>query len=138
MKLKLTSEAQAKFMMQKLWPKMVDAFNSGKTLEMEITAEKRSGDQNEMIHAIIGQIAKQATHIGSRWSAEDFKRLLVAQFAKETGRYNQERIVPSLDGSSIVQLGLQTRKFTKEDASEFTEWLMAWCAENGVELDEVH
>jgi len=31
-----------------------------------------------------------------------------------------------------VQLGFQTRKFTKEQASEFVEWLYAWSAENGV------
>jgi hypothetical protein len=36
----------------------------------------------------------------------------------------------------VVQLGQQTRKFTKEQASEFVEFLQAWAANNGVELNE--
>ena len=32
---------------------------------------QRSGQQNKMFHAILGQIAKQATHLGSRWTTED-------------------------------------------------------------------
>jgi hypothetical protein len=40
--------------------------------------------------------------------------------------------MPNLSGDGIVQLGFQTRKFTKEQASEFVEWLYAWSAENGV------
>jgi hypothetical protein len=36
----------------------------------------------------------------------------------------------------VVQLGIQTRNFTKEQASEFVEFLLAWCAKNGVELKE--
>jgi hypothetical protein len=46
----------------------------------------------------------------------------------------QGKIVPNLDGTGIVQLGLQTRKFTKEQASEFVEWLYAWSANNGIDL----
>jgi hypothetical protein len=41
-----------------------------------------------------------------------------------------------LDSTGIVQLGIQTRKFTKEQASEFVEFLLAWCADNGIELKE--
>ena len=89
-----------------------------------------------MYHAIIGVIAKQASHLGAKWGAEDWKRFLVWQFAKEVG-INTGKLVPSLDGTGIVQLGMQTRKFTKEQASQFTEWLMAWAAQNGVELEKI-
>jgi hypothetical protein len=41
---------------------------------------------------------------------------------------------PSLDGTGIVQLGIQTRDFTKEQASEFVEFLQSWAAQNGVTL----
>jgi len=33
-----------------------------------------------------------------------------------------------------VQLGLQSRKFTREQGSEFIEWLLAWAAEKGIEI----
>lgn len=109
---------------------------AGHKLTMTIEREKRSQDQNEMFHSIIGQIAKQARHLGASWSADDWKRLLVHQWAKETKRHGLEKIVPALDGGGIVQLGLQTREFTKADASEFTEYLIAWSAQNGITLQE--
>jgi hypothetical protein len=45
-------------------------------------------------------------------------------------------VLPSLDGSGVVQLGIQTRRFTVRQASEFIEYLFAWGAENGVVWSE--
>lgn len=114
---------------------MKAALQAGHKLELEIKRESKSRDQEEMYHAIIGQVAKQASHLGAKWSAEDWKRFLVWQFAKEVG-ISTGKLVPSLDGTGIVQLGLQTRKFTKDEASQFTEWLIAWTAENGVNIEQ--
>lgn len=114
---------------------MKAALQAGHKLELEIKRESKSRDQEEMYHAIIGQIAKQASHLGAKWSTEDWKRFLVWQFSKEVG-ISTGKLVPSLDGTGIVQLGLQTRKFTKDEASQFTEWLIAWAAENGVNIEQ--
>ena len=135
MKIKLYSAQQAHAELLKLWPQMKSALESGHKLEMEIRRESKSRDQEEMYHALIGHIAKQASHLGSKWDAEDWKRFLVWQFAKEVG-INTGKLVPSLDGTGIVQLGMQTRKFTKDQASQFTEWLLAWAAQNGIEIPE--
>jgi hypothetical protein len=40
--------------------------------------------------------------------------------------------VPSLDGSGVVQLGLQSRSLSRADASEFIEYLIAWGVDQGV------
>jgi hypothetical protein len=117
------------------WEKMKPALESGMVLTVEIKQESRSLEQNAMYHSIIHQIAKQARHLGSTWDAESWKRLLVDAYTKENGEYSGQ-VIPSLTGDGIVQLGLQTRKFTKQQASEFTEWLMIWCVENGVEIYE--
>lgn len=135
MKIKLYSAQQAHAELLKLWPQMKSALESGHKLEMEIRRESKSRDQEEMYHALIGHIAKQASHLGAKWDAEDWKRFLVWQFAKEVG-INTGKLVPSLDGTGIVQLGMQTRKFTKDQASQFTEWLLAWAAQNGIEIPE--
>ena len=108
---------------------------AGHKLELMINRESKSRDQEEMYHAIIGHIAKQASHLGAKWDSEDWKRFLVWQFAKESG-INTGKLVPSLDGTGIVQLGMQTRKFTKDQASQFTEWLLAWATQNGIEIPE--
>jgi hypothetical protein len=120
-----------------LWPKVLTALNAGKPLVMEIKAASKSREQEEKYHAMISEIATQAQHMGSKWDAESWKRLLVDQFCKESG-LKTGVVMPNLSGDGIVQLGFQTRKFTKEQASEFVEWLYAWSAENGVlhETDE--
>ena len=45
-------------------------------------------------------------------------------------------MVPNLDGNGVVEVGLLSRKFDVETASEFVEWLYSWGAENGVEFSE--
>lgn len=135
MKIKLYSAQQAHAELLKLWPQIKSALESGHKLEMEIRRESKSRAQEEMYHALIGHIAKQASHLGAKWDAEDWKRFLVWQFAKEVC-INTGKLVPSLDGTGIVQLGMQTRKFTKDQASQFTEWLLAWAAQNGIEIPE--
>ena len=135
MKYYLDSQEQASALMNSLWPKVKAALSAGRKLTIEIKDAKRSNEQNEKFHAIIGDIAKQASHLGSKWDAEDWKRLLVWQFCKEK-QIDAGKIVPSLDMTGVVQLGQQTRKFTKEQASEFVEFLLAWCTENGIELKE--
>ena len=117
------------------WDKAKTALESGIALTVEIQRENRSSDQNAMYHSIIHQIAKQAQHHGSTWDTESWKRLLVDAYTKENGQYTGQ-VIPNLTGDGIVQLGLQTRKFTKQQASEFTDWLMAWAAQNGVEIHE--
>ena len=127
----LQNTEQATALMASVWPKVKDSLKAGKQLRMEIKAESRNDEQNPKYHAMLGEIATQAQHLGAKWSAEDWKRLLVDLFAKETGLQGG-KIIPSLDGQGIVQLGLQTRNFTKEQAMEFITFLEAWGANNGI------
>jgi hypothetical protein len=131
----LQNKEQASALMTGLWPKVIANLLAGKQLRMEIKAESKSRDQEEKYHAMLGEIATQAEHLGAKWSTEDWKRLLVDLFAKETGLQGG-KIIPSLDGQGIVQLGLQTRNFTKEQAMEFITFLEAWGASNGIFFKE--
>ena len=135
MKYELRTPEQATSLMQTIWPKVKEAIKSGKHLSLEIKAVNKSREQEEKYHAMIGDIAKQASHLGSKWDSESWKRLLVDLFLRENGMYNG-KILQNLDGTGIVQLGLQSRHFTKEQASEFVEWLHAWGAENGITFTE--
>lgn len=128
---RLQTPEQASALMNSIWPKVKDSLRAGKLLRMEIKPESKSRDQEEKYHAMIGEIANQAQHLGAKWSAEDWKRLLIDLFAKETGLQGG-KIIPSLDGSGIVQLGLQTRNFTKEQAMEFISFLDAWGAQHEI------
>lgn len=107
----------------------------GGDLIMEIRPLSKTRDQEEKYHAIIGEIAAQAQHLGAKWSADDFKRLLLDKFARETGR-THGKVIPNLDNTGVVEVGIQSRKFSRKDGAEFIEWLHAWCVDNGVELSQ--
>jgi len=134
MKFQLTDEKQAKALMTGLWPKVLKALQT-KQLTLEIKDATKSRHQEEKYHAMIGEVAKQAQHLGAKWDAESWKRLLVDQFCKDNG-LKTGAVIPNLAGDGIVQLGMQTRNFTKEQASEFVEWLFAWGAEHGVTYEQ--
>jgi hypothetical protein len=134
MKFQLTDEKQAKALMTGLWPKVLKALQT-KQLTLEIKDATKSRHQEEKYHAMIGEVAKQAQHLGAKWDAESWKRLLVDQFCKDNG-LKTGAVIPNLAGDGIVQLGMQTRNFTKEQASEFVEWLHAWGAEHGVTYEQ--
>lgn len=93
--------------------------------------------QEEKYHAMFGDIARQCEFMGSKRDSEDWKRLLVDAFAhamREAGTplHHDGRVVPSLDGQRVVQLGIQTRDFYVREAAEFITYLYAWGAEQGV------
>lgn len=86
---------------------------------------------------MFSDIAKKCEFMGQKWTAEDWKRLLVDSFARVMVSHGTPlsqggRIVPALDGNGFVQLGIQTRRFRKKEASEFIEYLFAFGAEQGV------
>ena len=135
MKISIKDSATGLIQIREVWEKMKVALDNGVALTVEVQRENRSSDQNAMYHSIIHQIAKQAQHHGSTWDTESWKRLLVDAYTREQWSGTSGQVIPNLTGDGIVQLGLQTRKFTKQQASEFTDWLMAWCAQNGVEID---
>ena len=134
MRYNLDDQAQATSLMKNIWPKVKEALAAGRKLTLEIKDAGRSNEQNEKFHAIIGDIAKQAQHMGAKWDAETWKRLLVDKYVREIGLTS--KIMANLDNDGLVQLGFQTRKFTKEQASEFVSFLICWCDQNGIELND--
>lgn len=136
MKYKLYEDKQAHAVMLSVWEIIKETLRNGKKVVLEVTEESRSNPQNKKFHAIIGQIAKQAQHAGAKWDVEDWKRFLIDQFVKDKS-ISGGSVVQSLDGERVVQIGLQSRKFTKEQGAEFIEWLLMWSATNGIDIKEV-
>jgi len=98
---------------------------------------RKSTLQERKYHAMINDIAESCTFMNQTWSAEDWKRLLIAAFvdvmrdeAKAKGEddpfKDEGRVLPALTGKGIVQLGVQSRRFTKAMGSAFIEYLYAW------------
>jgi len=134
--LSLYNPSQAHKCMQQAWEFAKNLTMAGHKLILEVKPLSKSREQEEKYHAMLGEIATQAEHLGSRWMAEDWKRLLLDKFARETGK-SHGAIIPNLDSSGVVQVGIQSRNFSKSDGAEFIEWLHAWGAENGIEWKHI-
>ena len=59
--------------------------------------------------------------------------IIIDQWAHESNR-KIGKVAPSLDGERVVQLGLQSHKFSIEDGSEFIEWLISWAAQKEIDV----
>ena len=64
-----------------------------------------------------------------RRSAQGLAQIFARDFSLEKKLH---RIEPRIDGSGVVALGTQSRRFPKKLASAFVEWLYALGAEVGV------
>ena len=105
----LYSAQQGHQVLNEVWPKIKESLLAGKKMRLEVKQARRSTDQNDMFHALIANISKAMATAGSKWTPDDWKRLLIDQWAHETGR-KIGKVAPSLDGERVVQLGLQSHK----------------------------
>lgn len=98
---------------------------------------------NRLFHAQCRDIAQQLRFAGRYWKEESWKRLLIAgyvQAEREEAEANGwpdpfaglAMLIPGLDGETIVQLGVQTRRLRKDQLSALVECTFAYGAENGV------
>lgn len=107
---------------------------------VQIREPRKSRHQEEKYHAMIGDVAAQFEFHGKRLDEETMKRLLIEQFRHETAmdlsdlwrEVGSFDLSPSLDGSRVVMLGPQSRRFPKRLAMAFIEWLFAFGSEHGV------
>lgn len=99
--------------------------------------------QEERYHAMVGDIAGQWEFCNRKWDTESMKRLLIDQFKRDTINDPEFRplwaevgtidMAPSIDGTGVVALGVQSRRFPRKLAAAFITWLFAFGAEVGVE-----
>ncbi|MCF3519748.1 recombination protein NinB [Stenotrophomonas maltophilia] len=96
----------------------------------------RSKEQNAMFHAICGELAQRKKWAGRYIDAEGWKRLLVDAWARESNR-QQGDVVPTLDGASVVNLAIQTRRMTVGDMADLITFAQCWAVQNDVVLRDV-
>ena len=100
---------------------------------VEECTSRRSLEQNAMFHAICGDLAQQRQWCGHWIDTEGWKRLLVDAWARHENKA-QAQVVPSLDGKSVVNLGIQTRKLKVADMAELITFAQSYCVEHDVRL----
>ena len=105
-------------------------FKPGQAWVMELREAKRTDDQNRALWGALGQIVRQRpVHNGVQMDAETYKALFLHALGHEV------RFVPTLDGSSMLPLGLRSSKLTKAEFADLLTLIIAWCDQNGVKLE---
>ena len=105
----------------------------GQRLVLEVRPETRSDAQNRLLHALFGDVSKQALWMGASRTPEQWKLLFVSGHAIATKEGAD--MVPGLEGE-FLNLRESTARMGKARMASLLEYVMAWCAENGVELRE--
>lgn len=113
----------------------------GGPVEITVQRPSKSRDQERLYHALIGDIARTVEVQGRKYDADVWKALLVDMFTQEmqdqgTPLAHPGRVVPSLDGMRTVTVRSSTRRFRKQEASDFIEFLYSWGAENGATFSD--
>lgn len=107
----------------------------------------RTLEQNNKAHAMLTDISLQTKHLNQVLDVDDWKRLCVKQFADDCiandlprladyWKRNSFRLIPSLDGKSLVTLGAQTRDFPKYVMAGFIDWLYFYGSQNSINWTE--
>lgn len=124
--------------MKAAWLFACEYLQVGRAVRVTVEEHKpsRSLEQNAMFHAICGELAQRKQWAGRWIDAEGWKRLLVDAWARESNR-QQGDVVPTLDGASIVNLSIQTRRMTVGDMANLITFAQCWAVENDVELREI-
>ena len=90
----------------------------------------RNGEQNALLHALIGEIAATQEWAGKKRDAEVWKRLLVAAWCRMRGESME--ILPALDGHGVDIVPARTSGLSKSECADLITYIQAWQAENEV------
>ena len=105
----------------------------GGRLVLEVRPETRSDAQNRLLHALFGDVAKQALWMGASRTPEQWKLLFVSGHAIAT-KLGAD-MVPGLEGE-FLNLRESTARMSKARMASLLEYVMAWAVDHGVELRE--
>lgn len=133
--LRLYEPVQAHGAMRQAWDQHIKPLLSrtgAPPMVLEVRPETRSDAQNKLLHAMLGDIAKQMDWAGKKRDIDTWKRLLTAAWLRARGE--SVELLPALDGHGVDVVFRHTSKLTRAECSELCEYIIAWCAENDVAL----
>lgn len=94
-----------------------------------VAEPRRSLDQNARLWALLADVSAQVNWHGKHLSSEDWKHVFSSALKKM-------EVVPNLDGTGFVALGLSTSRMSKRELGDLMTLIEAFGAERGVEWSE--
>jgi len=96
---------------------------------VEIKPPTRSLEQNARLWSMLNEIAAQVEWYGRKLDSESWKHIFSSSLRKMD-------VVPNLDGTGFVALGLSTSKMSKRELSDLMELISAFGAEHDVKFSD--
>lgn len=94
-----------------------------------ISEPTRSLEQNSALWPHLEEISEQVEWYGRKLSPEDWKHVFTASLKKLD-------VVPNIEGTGFVALGLSTSRMSKRELSDLIELIRAFGAERGVRFKD--
>ena len=93
---------------------------------IEFKASKRTLPQNDRMWSMLTEVATQVTHLGNRYTPDQWKVLFMHACGREV------QFLPGLDEKTFIPWGQSSSDLSKEEMSDLIEFIFAWGAEHGV------
>jgi hypothetical protein len=104
-----------------------DCLNAPDGWVITVSESTRNLDQNAKLWAALSDISNQVTWHGRKLDPESWKHVFTSSIKKMD-------VVPNLEGTGFVALGLSTSKMTKSEFSQLIELIVAFAAEHDVKF----
>ena len=108
-----------------VWAQLKSMLMAGHRMVVEVKPETRSLEANARMWAMLTDISEQVDWYGKKLSPTDWKHLFSSTLRKL-------EVVPNLEGTGFVALGLSTSNMSRREMAELQELMEAFGAERGV------
>jgi hypothetical protein len=96
---------------------------------VEVKPPTRSLEQNSRLWSMLSDVSNHVIWHGRKLDSESWKHIF-------TSSLKRMDIVPNLEGTGFVALGMSTSRMTKKELGDLMELISAFGAENGVKFTE--
>jgi len=110
-----------------------------KGLVVEIREPKKTSRQTRYMHALLDRIAKaRIVFAGREWTAKEWKGIAISGLDTiQRGEVdpNNPPMITGLEGE-LCQIRRSAADFSRKEAAEFIEYLIAFCAQRDIDTEE--
>jgi hypothetical protein len=100
--------------------------------DIKAAPRNRTLDQNAMLHAMFGELAKKARYMGRALTLNQWKTLMISGHAMATGL--DADVIPGVEGE-FVNIRESSAQMTVARMTSLIEYVHAWAAENNVQFN---
>lgn len=115
------------------WEWAKEQIGIGKVVHVEFKLETRTDRQNRLLHALIGDVARQALFYEEKRSVDFWKHILISAHSAATN--DPIETFKGLEGE-LVSYRESSARMSKKRLASLIDYIQCYCAENEIELRE--